>query len=58
MCVGEHRVSTLHVGDSEGMLFVNQRIRTPLTVGGEVSAFQVIAGEALVASGVLVFEDG
>ena len=40
------------------MLFVNQRIRTPLTVGGEVSAFQVIAGEALVASGVLVFEDG
>ena len=36
----------------------NQRIRTSLTVGGEVAVFQEVAGEALVASGVAVFEDG
>ena len=40
------------------MLFANQRIRTPLTVGGEVAVFQVAASEALVASGVAVIEDG
>ena len=40
------------------MLFTNQRIHTPLAVGGEVAVFQVVAGEALVASGVAVFEDG
>ena len=40
------------------MLFANQRMRTPLTVGGEVAVFQVVAGEASVASGVVVFEDG
>ena len=45
-------------GDSEGVMFVNQRIRTLLAVGGEATAFQVVAGEALVASGVAVFEDG
>ena len=39
------------------MLLANQRIRTSLTVGGEVAVFQVVAGEALVASGVVVFED-
>ena len=40
------------------MLFANQPIRTPLTVGGVGAVFQVVAGEALVASGVVVFEDG
>ena len=40
------------------MLFANQRIRTPLAVGGDVAVLQVVAGEALVASGVVVFEDG
>ena len=45
-------------GDSEGVMFVNQRIRTLLAVGGEATAFQVVAVEALVASGVAVFEDG
>ena len=40
------------------MLFTNQCIRPPLTVGGEVAVFQVVAGEALLASGVAVFEDG
>ena len=39
-------------------MFANQRIRTPLAVGGEVVVFQVVAGEAFVASGVAVFEDG
>ena len=39
-------------------MFANQRMRTPLTVGGEVAVFQVVAGEASVASGVVVFEDG
>ena len=48
----------LHAGDSDGVLFANQRIRTPLTVGGEVAAFQAVAGESLVASGVAVFDDG
>ena len=38
-------------------MFVNQRIRTTLTVGGEVTVFQVIAGEVLVTSGVVVFEN-
>ena len=47
----------LHVGDTEGVLFANQRIRTPLAVSGEVAVSQVVAGEALVASGVVVFED-
>ena len=40
------------------MLLADRRIRTPLTVGGEVAVFQVVAGEALLASGVAVFEDG
>ena len=40
------------------MLFANQRILTPLAAGGEVSVFQVVTGEALVPSGVVVFEDG
>ena len=40
------------------MLFANQHIRTPLVVGGEVAVLQVVTGEALVASGVLVFEHG
>ena len=40
------------------MLFANQHIRTPLAVGVEVAVFQVVAGEDLVASGVVVFEDG
>ena len=40
------------------MLFANQRILTPLAVGGEFAVFQVVAGEALVAPGVVVFEDG
>ena len=40
------------------MLFANQRIRTPSTVSGEVAVFQVVTGEALVASGVAVVEDG
>ena len=39
----------LRARDSEGMLFAKQRIRTPLAIGGEVAAFQVVAGEALVA---------
>ena len=39
-------------------MFANQRIRTPLAVSGEVAVFQVVAGETLVASGVVVFEDG
>ena len=39
-------------------MFTNQRIRTPLAVGGEVAVFQVVAREALVASGVVVFEGG
>ena len=29
-----------------------------MAVGGEVAVFQVVAGETLVASGVVVFEDG
>ena len=29
-----------------------------MTVGGEVAVFQVMAGEALMVSGVVVFEDG
>ena len=37
------------------MLLADRRIRTPLTVGGEVAVFQVVAGEVLVASGVMVF---
>ena len=48
----------LRARDSEGMLFAKQRIRTPLAIGGEVAAFQVVAGEALVASGIVLFEDG
>ena len=44
--------------ETEGVLFANQRIRTPLRVGGEVAVFQVVAGEALVNSGVVAFEDG
>ena len=51
-------ILALHAGDSAGVLFANQRIRTPLTVCDEVAVFQVVAGEALVASGVVVFEDG
>ena len=39
-------------------MFVNQRIRTPLTVGGVVAVSQVVVGEALVASGFVVLEDG
>ena len=37
-------------------MFVYQRMRTPLAVGGEASVFQVAVGEDLVASGVVVFE--
>ena len=37
-------------------MFAKQRIRTPLTVGDEVAIFQVVAGEALVALSVVVFE--
>ena len=48
----------LHAGDSEGVFFANQCMRTPLAVGGEVAVFQVVAGEVLVASGAVVFEDG
>ena len=40
------------------MFFVNQLIPTPLTVGGEVAVFQVVADEALVTSGVVVFKYG
>ena len=40
------------------MLVTNQRMRTPLAVGGEVAVFQVVTGEALLASGVAVFEHG
>ena len=40
------------------MLFANQRIRTPLTGDGKVAVFQVVVGDALVASGVVVFEYG
>ena len=40
------------------MLLANQRLRTPLTVGDDVAVFQVVAGEALVASGIVLFEDG
>ena len=40
----------LHAGDIEGVLFVNQRIRTPLAVSGGVAVLH------LVASGVMVFE--
>ena len=40
------------------MLFANQRIRTPLAVGDEVAVFLVVAGKTLVASDVVVFEDG
>ena len=36
----------------------NQRIRILLAVSGEVAVFQVVAGEALVASDVVMFEDG
>ena len=39
-------------------MFANRRIRTPLTVGDEVAVCQVVADEVLVASGVVVFEDG
>ena len=39
------------------MWFANYRTRTPLTVGVEVAVFQVVAGEALAASGVEVFDD-
>ena len=39
-------------------MFSNQRIRTPLTVGGEVVVFQVVAGEVLMDSSVAVFEHG
>ena len=38
-------------------MFANQRIRTPSAVSGEIAVFQVVASEALVASGVVVFED-
>ena len=51
-------MTALHAGDGEGVLFANQRIRTPLAVGGEVAVFQVVAGEALVAWGEVVFDDG
>ena len=47
----------LHAEDNEGVLLANQRIRILLAVSGEVAVFQVVAGEALVASGVVVFED-
>ena len=39
-------------------MFVNQCMRTPWSVGGEVALFQVFAGEAFVTSGVAVFENG
>ena len=47
----------LHPRYSKGVLCANQRTRTPLTIGGEVAVFKVVAGEALVASGVVVFGD-
>ncbi|MEP5732619.1 MAG: hypothetical protein ABJL67_24980 [Sulfitobacter sp.] len=37
---------------------MHQRIRTPLAVDGEVALFQLVADEALVASGVVLFENG
>ena len=40
------------------MLFTRQRIRTPLAVGGEVAVFQLVAGETLVAPGVVLFKNG
>ena len=55
-CTGERWITALHAGDSEGVLFANQGIRTLLMVGGEVAVFQAVAGEALVASGVVLFE--
>ena len=51
-------MTALHAGDNEGLLFVNQRIRTPLAVSGEAAVFQVVAREALVPSGVSVFDNG
>ena len=44
--------------DSEGVPFANQLICKPLAVGGEFTVFQVVTGEALVASNVRVLEDG
>lgn len=41
-----------------GVLLARQRIRTPLAIGGKVAVFQVVAGEALVASGEVVFKYG
>ena len=54
-----------HARDRDSVLFMHRRIHTPLAVGGEVAVFQLVAGEALVASGVhrgrrclLLFKDG
>ena len=40
------------------MLFTYQCIRTPLAVGIEVAVFQLVAGEALVVPGVVLFDNG
>ena len=37
------------------MLLAHQRVRTPLAIGCEVAVFQGVAGEALVASSVVVW---
>ena len=37
---------------------MNQRIRTPLKVGGEGAVFYAVMGEALVASGEVVLKHG
>ena len=39
-------------------MFTHQYIRTPLVFCYEVSVFQVVAGEAFVASTIVVFGDG
>ena len=52
------RITALYAGDLERVLFANQRIRTPLAVSGEVAVYQVVAVEALVASGIVLFDDG
>lgn len=48
----------LHAGGSEGVLPAHQLIRTTLAIGGEIGVFQVVAGEAMVASGVGASDDG
>ena len=50
--VRESRVSTVHAGDRQGVLFPHKFVRTLLVFAGEVAVRELVAVETLVSTTV------